>query len=290
MPSKWIRAAFSAVAIAAGGTKASACATTFTIEPFGALVYQGQSVTGTVRFTATTGSFNGSCMLGYSLGTWQTVHALTHTQNPQATLPYSIGSPFWHSGLSYRNQFQVMQRQVVTIDMPVTIPANFLGRPAGTYRQIIPVDLMNTVVGGTLATQTLVMNVTVPSTCTLPPPSQALVDFSGAVDGGEIRVPYQQSISFSNAGCTGPARLSLSALPLRAEGNAGDTIHFAAAATLGSTSVTLDTRVAETSFATQITAAESGIIPLSITALPTTGTLAAGTYSSTLRVRLEPAQ
>lgn len=254
------------------------------------LAYAESLATGTVQFTITmpTG-FTGSCYLALHVGNPQTIQSLQHAHNPQATLSYSLGAPFYFTGAAMAYQFAAAPAQVLSISMPVHIPANQTGKPAGTYQRLLNVRLNNVVRGGTFQETTFLIAATIAPSCVLPPPTLAALDFSGAIHNGTIPAAFQRTLSFNDAGCNGPARLTLSGQPMR-KPSSTDAIHYSANAIFGGTPLTLDTRAGGIAFANTISAPQTGPIPLSVTVLPTAAALSAGTYRSTLRVSLEPAQ
>lgn len=262
---------------------------TLTVTPL-SLAYTETPATGTVQFTITmpTG-FTGSCYLALHVGNPQTIQSLQHAPNPQATLSYSLGAPFYFTGAAMAYQFAAAPAQVLSISMPVHIPANQTGKPSGTYQSLMEVRLSNVVRGGNYKVTTVLIEAIVAPSCTLPPPTLSALDFSAAIHNGTIPVAFQRTLSFNDAGCNGPARLTLAGEPMKRVGGI-ETIHYSASAILGGTPVTLDTRTGPFAFANAVSAPQETPIPLSVTVQPTPGALAAGTYRSTLRVSLEPAQ
>lgn len=278
------------LAVLAFADNAAACrgaAPTFSFNQTITLTYTGAAATAVLPITVKTPPAFQACIIGISLAPDPYTSTLQHTQNND-TLTYSVGSPFWFSGYDFAYQFQASPNQTIEIQVPIHIPANQSGKPAGTYQRLFNVRLRNVVYGGYHQQADLWVNALVAPVCTLPPPSLAVMDFSAAVHNGAIPTAFQRTLAFDNAGCNGPARLTLSGQPMKPA--AAGTIHYTANATLGGTPVTLDTRAATTSFATNISAAASGQIPLTVTVLPSPTPLPAGRYTSSLRISLEPAQ
>ena len=242
------------------------------------------------RVTFPTG-FNGICTLVIEVSTaqWPMVSTLENVQAPQHALTFYLPPLFEWNGGSYNQWVYGGSGQVVDAAIPFTIPANQSNKPAGLYRRDMNVKLKNVIRGGYYYDGYLTLTATVASSCTLPPPTLSALDFTPAIVNGTIPAAYLRSFSLPNAGCNGPARLTLSAQPLTRPGG-GTPIHFSASAVLGSTAVSLDTRVAASSFATAISAPVSSSVPVTVTVAPTITPLQAGAYSSNLRVSLEPAQ
>jgi hypothetical protein len=214
---------------------------------------------------------------------------LPNTQYPQHALTYGVGSPFESDGSTAIYRMYATQGQVYEFDIPIRIPANQINKPAGEYRRSLSIRLINMLIGNSFYDGTLLVTATINTSCTLPPPSLSVLDFSGAVVNGTIPAPFERSLSFSNAGCNGPAKLTLAGQAL-AHTNGSAQIHYTASAILGASATKLDTQSAAFAFANAINAPASNLIPVSITVLPTTTPLLAGTYSSILRVSLEPSQ
>ena len=252
------------------------------------LAYTETLATGTIQFTVTMPSrLTGSCTLALTMANVQT--SLQNIQNPQAMLAYTIGAPFYFSGTNVLYQFPASQGQVILVAMPVHIPANQLGKPSGTYQRLLSVSLKNVVMGSNYQETPVLITATVAPSCVLPAPTLSAVDFTAALHNGHIPAPFQRALTFNDAGCNGPARLTLSGQPMR-KPSSTDAIHYSANAIFGGTPLTLDTRAGGIAFANAIGAPQTGPIPLSVTVLPTAAALSAGTYRSTLRVSLEPAQ
>lgn len=234
--------------------------------------------------------FHGSCFVSAVINNAPYLFQnILHSPQSSNGLTIHVLSPFWFSGTEYVTQFTGMQNQNLTMDIPLSIPANQLGRAAGTYQNTFTLHLKN-IMGGTFQSLPLVISAHIQPSCTLPPPSVASLDFSAGIHNGIVTMPVQHTLTFNNAGCTGPARLSLSGQPLRLSNNPIAALHFTSTATLGSNSVNLDTRQNTSAFTIANSAPASGTIPLSITLLPNGNRLPAGTYSSVLTVSLEPAQ
>lgn len=253
--------------------------------------YSGQLAIGTIPVTVTLPPvMNGNCNLSLLVEAGYPMQlTLQQAQNPQNTLTYSIGSPFEYNGSSFNTYMYATQGQVYHFQIPVRIPASQTGKPAGAYQRYLSIRLLNAINGAAFSDIPVLVTAQVVGTCTLPPPTTSLLDFAPAFVNGTVPAPFQRSFSFPNAGCNGPARLTLSAQPLTKAGG-GTPIHFSASAVLGSTAVSLDTRVAASSFATAISAPVSSSVPVTVTVAPTITPLQAGAYSSSLRVSLEPAQ
>ena len=256
------------------------------------LTYSGTSAHSYIPATVTLPSgFSGTCTLVIDVFTNQHPMQSTfeHTQASQNTLNFYLPPPFEWNGGSYIQWIYGGQGQVIETNIPFTIPANQLNKPAGLYRRDFIVRLRNVIRGGYYFEGYLTASATVATSCNLPPPSLSSVDFSGAVINGTIPAPFQRSLSFSNAGCNSPARLTLAGQALR-HPNSPARIHYTASAILGASAITLDTQTSAFVFANAIGAPASNSIPVSITVLPSTAPLPAGTYSSILRVSLEPSQ
>lgn len=255
------------------------------------LTYSGQLAIGTIPVTVNLPPvMNGNCNLSLSVEAGYPMElTLQHTQAPQHTLTYSIGSPFEFSGTSFHTFMYATQGQVYDFQIPIRIPANQIGKPAGNYQRYLSIRLLNTINGAAFSDIPVLVTAEVAGTCTLPSPTTSVLDFTPAIVNGSIPAAFQRSVSFSNAGCNGPARLTLTAQPLSKLGGTTP-IHFSASAMLGSTAVSLDTQISTSSFANFISAPASSVVPVSVTVLPTATPLQAGHYSSTLRVSLEPAQ
>lgn len=255
------------------------------------MTYSGQLAVATIPVTVTLPPLmNGGCNLSLSVEAGHPIQlTLQHTQSAQHTLTYSIGSPFEFSGTSFHTYMYATQGQVYSFEIPVRIPANQPQKAAGTYQRTLSIRLINTINGAPFTDIPVLVSAHIAGTCTLPPPPTSVLDFSPGIINGAIPAPFQRTVSFANAGCNSPARLTLSAQPLMKAG-ANSPIHFSAHAVLGSNAVTLDTQSATTSFANGISAPASTILPIAVTILPTVTPLQAGTYSSSLRVSIEPAQ
>lgn len=255
------------------------------------LSYSGALAIGTIPVTVTLPPvMNGNCHLSLMVEAGYPMQlTLQHAQTPQNMLTYSIGSPFEFNGSSFHTYMYAAQGQVYDFQVPVRIPANQNRKPAGPYQRYLSIRLLNTINGAAFSDIPVLVTAQVAGTCTLPPPTTSVLDFSPAIVNGSIPVAFQRSLSFSNAGCNGPARLTLAAQPLTKPGG-GTPIHFSASAVLGGTAVSLDTQATASSFTNAISAPESGSVPVTVTVLPTAAPLPAGIYSSHLRVSLEPAQ
>ncbi len=254
------------------------------------LAYSGTLAIGYIPVTVTLPPvMNGNCHLSLMIEAGFPMQlSLQHTQSPQHGLTYTIGSPFEFNGSGFHNYMYASQGQIYEYQIPVRIPADQTGKPAGSYHRYLSIRLINAINGSPFSDILVLVAAQVATSCTLPPPSLASLDFSSAIINGNIPTPFQRTFSFFNAGCNGPARLSLSGQPLRATSNAE--IHFTASAILGGTGVTLNTREGAQSFSNAISAPVSGAIPISVTVLPTSSPLPAGDYSSVLTVSLEPVQ
>lgn len=267
---------------------------TFTIGPSLTLNYSGTLTAGSIPVTVTmpTGMIT-HCNLGFLVYTEPRpiVWTLQSTQSPQSTLSYSITAPFEYTGDSMIHRIYATKVQTFEFSIPFQIPANQTGRPAGSYQRVFTTRLYNVITGGAFQETSVLVTVNIAPSCTLPPPTASVLDFSPAIQNGRIPATYQRTLSFNNAGCNGPARITLSGQPMKIPGNAtAPSIHYAANAILGNAAVTLDTRASSSSIANMVTAPVSGSIPVSITVLPTAAPLLAGTYSSVLQVSLEPSQ
>lgn len=253
--------------------------------------YSGQLAIATIPVTVTLPPLmNGNCNLSLLVEAGYPMQlTLPNTQTPQNTLTYSIGTPFEFNGSNFSTSMYATQGQIYDFQIPVRIPANQTGKPAGAYQRYLSIRLLNTINGAAFSDIPVLVTAQVADTCTLPPPSLSALDFSPAIVNGTIPAPFQRSFSFANAGCNGPARLTLTAQPLTKPGGSTP-IHFSASAILGSTAVSLDTQISASSFATFISAPVSAMLPVTVTVLPTITPLQAGHYSSNLRVSLEPAQ
>lgn len=234
--------------------------------------------------------FHGSCFVSAVINNAPYLFQnLLHSPQSSNGLTVHVLSPFWFTGTEYMTQFTGVQNQILTMNIPLSIPANQFGRAAGTYQNTFTLHLKN-IMGGTFQSLPLVLSAHIQPSCSLPPPSVASLDFSAGIHNGIVAMPVQHTLTFANAGCTGPARLSLSGQPLRLPNNPTATLHFTSTASLGSANVSLDTRQDFSAFTVAHSAPASGTIPLAITLLPTANQLPAGTYSSVLTVSLEPAQ
>ena len=253
--------------------------------------YSGQLAIATIPVTVTLPPLmNGNCNLSLLVEAGYPMQlTLPHTQAPQNTLTYSIGSPFEFNGSSFSTYMYATQGQVYDFQIPIRIPANQTNKPAGSYQRHLSIRLLNTINGAAFSDIPVLVTVHVAGTCTLPPPTTSLLDFTPAIVNGAILAPFQRSFSFANAGCNGPARLTLTAQPLTKPGGSTP-IHFTANAVLGSTAVSLDTQISASSFADAVNAPVSAMLPVTVTVLPSSLPLQAGDYSSNLRVSLEPAQ
>lgn len=250
--------------------------------------YTGAAITRNVEFVITTpAGFNGQCLIGLIVEIPYNGQNLFHAQGLGA-LPYSVGGPFDNQG-AWLHQIYMTQSQTASVVMTITIPANYNRAPAGRYKRYLITRLTNLVRGGNFSETTLSIGATVSSSCALSAPSLSSLDFSSAISNGTIPTSSQRTLSFDASGCNGPARLTLTGQPMTRAGSLAS-IHYSATATLGGTPVTLDTRNTSASSANNISAPDAGQIPMTITVLPSSVPLAAGTYSSILRVGLEPAQ
>jgi hypothetical protein len=253
--------------------------------------YTGDRIVGSIPYTVQfPPNFPANCPISLTIYTNPMGQfTLPNVQNGQASLAFSITSPFDWNGYEFYTFITGGPNLTWTSTIPVLLSANQTGKPPGTYQRLFTFRLNNVIRGGTLYEGNVQFSATVASTCTLPPPSSTVLDFSPAIVNGSIPAPLQRTLSFNNAGCNGPAKLTLAGHPMKVPGNA-DSIHYSASAALGNTPVLLDTRTSAVAFANAVTAPQSGQIPVTITTLPTSAKLAAGTYTSTLRVSLEPAQ
>lgn len=254
------------------------------------ITYSGALRHGTVPLSVQfpTG-FTGLCGAAFVIRTSPIVQSLPHSQIPGAVLNYGFSHTFYFTGDSWIADIYGGPGQTVDLNIPFIIPANQINKPAGTYAIQFNTRLINRNNGAIFHESYINLAATVASSCTLPPPSLSALDFTEAIINGKIPAAFQRTFSLSNAGCNGPARLSLAALPMIRSGG-GAPIHFSASAVLGGTNVVLDTQIASASSVSNITAPEYGSVPVTVTVLPTAVPLAAGTYSSILRVSLEPAQ
>lgn len=255
------------------------------------IAYSGQLAIGTIPVTVTLPPLmNGNCSLSLMVEAGYPMQlTLQHAQTPQNTLTYSIGNPFEYNGSSFTTYMYATQGQVYDFQIPVRIPANQTGKPAGAYQRYLSIRLLNTINGGAFSDIPVLVTAQVAGTCTLPPPTTSLLDLTPAIVNGTVPAAFQRSFSFANAGCNGPARMTLTAQPLTKPGGSTP-IHFSASAMLGSTAVSLDTQISTSSFANFISEPVSAMVPVTVTVLPTAMPLQAGHYSSNLRVSLEPAQ
>lgn len=255
------------------------------------LTYSNSTATANIPVTVTLPPvMNGNCNLALIVGTgYPTAFTLINNQNPQNALTFTIGGPFEFNGDTFSMSMYATQGQIYNFQIPVIIPANQTGKPAGSYQHNLRIRLVNVITGGAFAETYVPVTATIATTCVLPPPSLSALDFSSAIGNGAITTAFQRTFSFANAGCSGPARLSLSGNAMALPGSQAR-IHYSASAMLGSTNVFLDTRTATSSFANAVSAPVSSMIPVTVTALPTATQLPAGTYSATLRVSLEPSQ
>lgn len=263
---------------------------TITHETSVSITYTGALAHGTavatIRFPP---GFTGICGTSLVLRPNTLVLTLQHAQNPQAALTYGFSHTFWFTGDSFVTDVYGGPGQVVDVSIPFMLPANQTGKPAGLYQQHFNLRLLNRTNGGLYHESHINLSATVASSCTLPHPSLSALDFTPAIVNGTIPTAFQRSFSFANAGCNGPARLTLAAQPLTKPGG-GTPIHFSASAVLGGTAASLDTQATASSFTNAISAPDSGSVPVTVTVLPTAAPLPAGIYSSYLRVSLEPAQ
>ena len=129
------------------------------------------------------------------------------------------------------------------------------------------------------------------SVCTLPAPSPAQLDFSPGVATGRVQSGYRQTTVISEASCNGPSRLRLSGQPLATNQPPNPayaaTINYEATATFGARTASFNS--AQSQQTTLDVPADTGAMTINITLSAQPRALVAGTYSSVLRVTLEPA-
>lgn len=161
--------------------------------------------------------------------------------------------------------------------------------PAGTYsetRTVVIADASARV----LSRQSLFIQATVTSSCTLPAPATAHLDFSAGVRAARPTAGYTQSTIIDGASCSGPAVLTLRGAPMKT-GTAANgfkaSIDYTATATFSNATAMLATATA--SQATTALNAPTGRLTVSVALVDGGTPLAAGTYSSLLSIVLEPA-
>jgi hypothetical protein len=160
---------------------------------------------------------------------------------------------------------------------------------AGVHSQAITLSLYEN--GALIARGTMTIAVNVLSACTLPAPDVTTLDFSPGISQGRVASLFTQTAVIHGAACTGPARLTLRGAPMATDApptQAFDShLDYTARASLASTAVSFSTANAAQSSVAIPSASSPLTIDVSLT--PGSRPLAAGRYTSTLRVTLEPA-
>ena len=160
---------------------------------------------------------------------------------------------------------------------------------AGIYSTTYAIRLYE---GGSLLVQgTMTMTVNVISSCTLPPPDVAALDFSAGINQGRISGGYRQATAIQGASCTGPAMLTVKGVPMVTNSSAtpafANSIDYQATARLGSSQATLST--ANANQVSVSTPAGAGDMSIDVMLLSSSKPLMAGSYSSMLSIVLAPA-
>lgn len=258
------------------------------ISPTPSMSYQGLAASITVTINVTTPSnARSTCQASLQLDPGSSGDRLYGPAG--ASLAYQASSLFpWDPGWN-RVQIAIPPNATKTYSFTFSLPAG-QAPPVGAYSRSFELRLYDTLLGGMIRSNQFTISATVTTTCDLPPPDLAALDFSAAVHAGRIPTQVQQQVTFRNAGCNGPTRLTLSGTAMRNPTSPDQAeIPYTATALIGSRQLTLDTVTAGSAFIETSAATGGGNIPVTIT-VPPTGVLPAGRYRSTLTVSLAPAQ
>lgn len=169
----------------------------------------------------------------------------------------------------------------------VVIPARQAAQP-GAYGEQLSLALWGQ---GLLLFETpFSVSLQVTSSCTMPAPSSAHLDFSPGVHGGRVTAGYTQSTVINGASCNGPSVLTLRGQPLAtsapAAGGFANGIPYTVTARFGASTAVLG---AGASSAQTSLPATTGNLQLDVGLVDPGLPLAGGAYTSTLTIGLEPA-
>jgi hypothetical protein len=240
------------------------------------------TVPATLNFSAPYGL--GPCVLWITFADQRNDHL---TGPGGAKLDYSLTDAFWSMDWSVLNVNEDGNGHIPAQNGMMVIAAG-QNVPAGTYSQTRIIKIGPA--GTTLSQTSMTISVIVASACTLPAPSTSRLDFSAGIVDGRISQGYRQSTSMSGASCSGPSMLTLRGAPMAGNGPSGagyrNSIDYQATARFGTASATLLTSAAAQ--ASVALPASSGVLDLDVSLVDGGSPLAAGTYSGTVTVVLEP--
>lgn len=261
------------------------------VAPFTGIYVPGSpgpvTLTGSFTFVPPVGM--GLCRLAISVEP----NNPTHLETPGgATLPYTLGGQFAYGfGGWYFSQLVFQQPNYAeTVQGTVTVNTA-QAPPAGAYSAAFLISLHDQQNGLLHAQATIPITLTVTSSCTLPAPDVAQLDFSAGIALGRVNQGYRQTAVIANASCTGPSTLTVRSAPMLTNTPASPTftnaINLQATARFGAAQASFSTATAAQASVT--VPAGNGTVGIDVTLVDGGKSLAAGQYSSALTVILAPA-
>lgn len=234
--------------------------------------------------------------------------------NGSATLQYSIESTggativqtagfvaFASPQPANRIDLTIAPGGTANVSVRVRIPAGQTSATAGNYTDSTVTIGIYELIFGTpvrvLDEQVFTVNASIASGCTLPAPDVSTLNFTSAISAGVPNPGFVLRSTFNGVSCSAPSRIRLTGSPMvttpatSAVAGFDNEINYLAIAQFGAASTALNTTAA-----TQATSAGTNVVSGAVSGATVTvdvnllagQPIIAGTYSSVLRVTIDP--